>query len=245
MPIILKSAKAKAELKASLAKAEVKATTKTSLIKNSPLKTRADLKGLWAQRPRAKEVFGTVVKVWRGSRSRAPDATGYWAAYTYDEWSSKAELPSSTLRWYLDLLEGHGLIERERHRHKGTRVLAFVRPTRHALELSDGRPGDWELLGIYEKMEAAKKAAPKPLWMQPPPTKLGKGPFVFDDGDYPKTLEEILAPPPGYEVQAGKLKPVPVSSSKNSMAPNAKEDKDPMAVVDEVLGKKSGPKGEN
>lgn len=153
--IKLHSPKAKAELKSAIAND----AAKNSLQLETYIKARADLKGFWSQYPKARQLFGTLIGVWRGSSARRPAVEGYWAAYPYPFWVDKSGFPERTLKRLLDLLEGYGLIERTHGHHGGTRTLTFIRPTHLALDLSDARPEDRARLGSRPS-KVAKPTAP-------------------------------------------------------------------------------------
>ncbi|WP_313193687.1 hypothetical protein [Shinella zoogloeoides] len=178
----MNSKKAKAEIKAAVAKEEAA----KALQDDSPLKTREDLKGFWRQYPKARDLFGQIMITWRGSTARRPGVAGCWAAYPYPWWSEKTKLPESTLRYYLQKLVEHGLIERQQGHHGGKRTLAFIRPTALALELSDGRPGDRYHLGLKEGGVAEKpvKPAVKSVAMTPTPE---------PEEDQITSMEQLLA----------------------------------------------------
>lgn len=186
--IVITSKVAKANLKAAVAKD----THAKTLQEQTPLKTRDDLKGFWRQHPKSRYLFGQIVIVWRASSARRAGVPGCWAAYTYSEWSEKTKLPSSTLRWHLDKLEAHGLIERQLGRHGGTRVIAFIRPTALALDLSDARPGDKHHLGLKVGGEVEKPAPATPK-MPVPKVKPKPEPKPGDDDYKPQTFEEMMA----------------------------------------------------
>ncbi len=154
------------------------------------LKDREALKGFWAQYPTAKILFGEIIKVWRSAASRKVGTNGYWAAWPYLWWSERTKLPSSTLRWNLDLLEENDLIERTRGRHGGTRVIAFIRPTDHALKLSDGYDKHWNHL--HEKHFEPKLELHNQLF-NPTPEVPKSVPNPGSANHMPKSLEELLA----------------------------------------------------
>lgn len=146
---------AKAAMKAHI----VKDQKAKALQEQSYLKTRDDIKGFWRQYPKAKALFGQIIVTGRRSTARRPGVDGYWAAYPYPWWSEKTKLPVATLKRHLNLLVEYGLIERQLGRHGGTRVLAFIRPTALALDLSDTRPGDMQHFGLGPKKASKTKPA--------------------------------------------------------------------------------------
>ena len=107
---------------------------------------KAELKAFWVQYPTAARIFWEIFKVWKTASSRIPNKNGYWAAWPYPWWSERLGIPASTLKWNLNLLEKHSLIERKRARHSGTRVLTFMRPTNEALTTSEGDDRLWHHL---------------------------------------------------------------------------------------------------
>jgi hypothetical protein len=182
---ITKSAKAKAEMQAMIVKDQQAA----ALQDQSPLTTVADMKGFLKQHPTTKALLGQIFMVWRGSSSRRRNVRGCWAAYPYTWWAERTKLSVATLKRHLDLLEGYGLIERQRGHHQGKRVLAFVRPTVLALKLSDHRPSDWQHLGL-----GPNGSEPKPLAKPKPASSVIANPKPAPDADEtPASLAEILA----------------------------------------------------
>lgn len=177
----LNNEKAKTEVKAANAKDKVV----RALQDDSSLKTRADLKGFWRQYPKACALFGQIVIVGRSSTARRPGVPGCWAAYTYPWWSKKTGLSVSTLKRQLDLLESHGLIERQLGKHGGTRVITYIRPTALALDLSDGRPGDRFHFGLKEGGQVEKTTGKPP---SKPPVKQ-----LEPEEPRPKTWDELMA----------------------------------------------------
>lgn len=150
----------------------------------------AELKAFWVQYPTAKKVFWEIVRVWMTAASRRTGSNGYWAAYTYPEWSKKTKLPSSTFRWNIDLLQKRGLIERKRGRHSGTRVITFMRPTNEAIDLSGGKDRFWHHLNKqhYEPELEPSNALFKPVPKTPKPA-----PEPSEEAPQPQTLDEVLA----------------------------------------------------
>jgi len=181
------SLKAKAIMKATIAKdQQAKALQDQSL-----LKSRADMKGFAAQYPKAFHLLGVIFTTWRGSSSRRPSLPGCWAAYPYPWWSQQAKMPERTLKRHLDLLEGHGLIERVRGHHQGKRVLAFIRPTALALKLSTTRPADWDHLGASP--DEPETPPPPTMPKVPKPGPLKAAPKPVPDEEKPMTYEEMMA----------------------------------------------------
>lgn len=145
------SDRAKATLAASIAKDEQAKAVQMQ----SPLKSRADMKGFAAQHPKAHRLLGVIFTMGRGSSSRRPGVPGCWAAYPYREWSERAKIPDRTLKRLLNVLEAHGLIERVRGHHQGTRVVSYIRPSKLSLNLSDCRPNDYEHFGHKDEPESS------------------------------------------------------------------------------------------
>lgn len=139
----LKSAKAKAELASDLAKDHAAHSAQA----NSPIQTRKDIRGFWVQHPKSRDLFGAIYKTWRKASATRPGHAGYWAAYPYPWWSELTGIPVATLKRHLDRLEQLGLIERERGKFGGNRVLTFIRPTILGLRLSNPKSQDWQHLG--------------------------------------------------------------------------------------------------
>lgn len=176
-----------------------KATYKQSLDKKkgksssaSPPATRTEIKGFFKQHPTAASLFGEIVGKWRGSSSRRPANHGFWAAYPYPEWASFTGLSVATLKRHLDVLEEGGLIERERGRHAGTRVLTFIRPSPNGLHLSTTRPGDWTHLGTTHDEFLNPTPPPKPL-AETGIVIAKKAAPQHQDEDAPKTKEHFYA----------------------------------------------------
>jgi|GEM_PF-2548765 len=158
------SSRAKAALAASIAKDEQAKAVQAQ----SPLKNRSDMKGFAAQHPKAHRLLGVIFSMGRGSSSRRPGVPGCWAAYPYREWSERAKIPDRTLKRLLNVLEAHGLIERVRGHHQGTRVVSYIRPSKLSLNLSDCRPNDYEHFGHNEdepgsSLPPAHNCAPAPV----------------------------------------------------------------------------------
>lgn len=181
---IIPSVKAKAAMKAAVAKDQQAKSPQDQ----SSLKSRADMKGFAAQYPKAFHLLGVIFDVGRRSSSRRPGISGRWAAYTYQEWSGRAKMPVATLKRHLDVLGKHGLIERARRHHQGTRVISFIRPTALALKLSTARPTDWDHFGHSPDEAASDPHKPK-AW-KPKPVKAAPQP---DADDPPLTADEMLA----------------------------------------------------
>lgn len=184
MTVFLNSKSAKAEMSAAIAKDKAAQQAQDQ----SPLRTPKDIRGFWAQHPKTRDLFGEIVTMWRKSSARRPDCKGFWAAYPYREWSDRTGLPIATLKRHLNVLVTYGLIERTLGRHGGTRVLAFVRPTRHALQLSKARDGDWKHLGIDPNPpEETPKPAPVTMIAKPKKEKKKLSPeemqAILADGD--------------------------------------------------------------
>lgn len=197
---ITPSAKAKAAMKAAVAK-DQQAKAKQD---QSPLKSRADMKSFAAQYPKAFHLLGVIFDVGRGSSSRRPGVPGRWAAYTYQEWSERAKMPVATLKRHLDVLGQHGLIERARGHHQGTRVISFIRPTALALKLSTTRPTDWDHFGHSPDEPATdpnkpKAWKPKPIKTAPktapddPPLTAEQLQAIDAEDDAPLTAEQVMA----------------------------------------------------
>ena len=122
-----------------------------------PIQTVKAIRGHWAQHPATCRLFGLVVTAWRKSTARRPGHGGYWAAHPYPWWCDQCGMSDRTLKRHLNQLEANGLIERERGRHGGNRVLSFIRPTRLSLKLSKTRGTDWQHLGVDPNEPAAYK----------------------------------------------------------------------------------------
>lgn len=182
---ITSSAKAKAVMQAAVTKDQ----QAKALQDQSPLKDRADIKGFAAQYPKAFSLLGVIFTTWRGASSRRPGVPGCWAAYPYPWWSERAKMSIATLKRHLDLLEGHGLIERDRGHHQGKRVLAFIRPTALALKLSATRPTDWEHLGACPDEPKTPPTVTMPTKSAPAKS----APKPSPSEDMPMTYDEMLA----------------------------------------------------
>lgn len=198
---MLKSKTAKAELAAALEKdgAAQKAQDQ------SPLKTKKDMRGFWAQFPKTRDLFGEIMNRWRKSGSRRPGHEGFWAAWPYRDWSTATGLPIATLKRHLNTLEEVGLIERTHGRHGGSRVLTFLRPTALALKLSDVQAGDWQRLGL----DPYQPEAPKPATAKPAPVWVAKPPATKAKAMTPEEFAAIMAEDDGgfhakYPVLKGK-----------------------------------------
>lgn len=180
MQYTLNSKAAKAQIATDIEKSD----TAQKLQAESPLKTKRDIRGFWAQYPKTRDLFGAIMTKWRASSARRPGREGYWAAYPYPEWTALTGLPDRTLKRHLDRLEQHGLIERTHGRHSGTRQLTFIRPTALAFTLSDAKRADWTRLGIDPDKPTSYKPVPDPLPVLP----------FQEDEDTPITsLEQIWA----------------------------------------------------
>ncbi|WP_081532532.1 helix-turn-helix domain-containing protein [Rhodovulum sp. P5] len=163
MMTYLHSQTAKAELTAALEKDKAAQQVQDQ----SPLKTKKDIRGFWAQFPKTRDLFGEIMNKWRKSGSRRPGHEGFWAAWPYRDWSAATGLPIATLKRHLNTLEENGLIERTLGRHGGSRVLTFIRPTPLALYLSDVKAGDWQRLGIPLQTDFADTLPPSVLEANP------------------------------------------------------------------------------
>jgi len=161
-----------------------------ALLDQSPLKSLADMKGFAAQYPKMFHLLGVIFTTGRGSSSRRPGIPGCWAAYTYQEWSGRAKMSVATLKRHLDRLEQHGLIERDRGHHQGTRVITFIRPAVLALKLSSTRPADWDHFG--HKLDEPEAPSTMPKAWKPKPASAKAAPKAEPD-DPPLTYEQLLA----------------------------------------------------
>lgn len=163
MKTALNSKAAKAQIAADIQKSD----TEQRLQAESPLQTKRDIRGFWAQYPKTCDLFGAIMTKWRASSARRLGREGYWAAYPYPTWSALTGLPDRTLKRHLNRLEQHGLIERTLGHHGGKRTLTFIRPTAHALSLSDAKRADWTRLGIDPDKPTGYKPVPDPLPVLP------------------------------------------------------------------------------
>lgn len=110
-----------------------------------PLDTLSDFK-FWAlQKPNAHKLLRVIIFRWRASSGRVPGKPGKWAVYPLTQWGEWSTLSSSKLERALKEVVDVGLIERERHRFKGTTVYTFLRPTPTGLEYA-GKPQDMTAL---------------------------------------------------------------------------------------------------
>jgi hypothetical protein len=184
------SEKAKADFKAKVKKSLKTADTNST---GQPINTPAAIKGFCRQYPKAASLFGKIIGKWRGSTARCPGKEGFWAAYPYREWLPYADFQSeSTLKRHLDILEEAGLIQRECHKHGGSRVLAFIRPSPNGLSLSSPRPTDWTHLGTTQADFLNPAPTHKPLTET---YVISKHPSQkqTDEAQYPKSKDELLA----------------------------------------------------
>lgn len=154
-----------------------------------PITTREQIRGFWKQYPTLATVFGVIMRRWRASTATRPGASGYWAAYTQPDWVTQAGVSVDTWQRAVDRLVAHGLVERDRGRYGGTRVLTFLRPTLLALGLSDAKARDLQHLD----------ATPEPTQSAVPPKYAPKQPELVAKPAPPAepkaTLDDILAPP--------------------------------------------------
>lgn len=144
----LHSAAAQAKLKAYIEADKPKTDRKPRKIIHD-LKTKADFAGWCSQYPGPAKLFGKIVRRWSSSSARTRDTKGKWAAYTHSEWCEIAGVGAvSTLKHRLNRIEEAGLIERARHRHCGTAVKSFIRPTPLALVVTSATADHWDHLGL-------------------------------------------------------------------------------------------------
>lgn len=187
--IKLHSPKARGTMKAAIAassNAAAKKKARLAALVGEPITRREHIKGFWAQYPRAKHLFGIVMREWRASNAQRFGHAGYWAAYPYDpHWCEAAEMRLSQLKVWFDRLEAYGLIERELGQHSGRRVLAYIRPTPLALKLSKSRPSDWQHLGLTVTGKT------KPATTTVPFSKIIKPAAKPDDDDEPLKPEDL------------------------------------------------------
>jgi hypothetical protein len=185
----LSAPKAKAEMKKQLAIAEKKAAKAKKAPKPKPdqvapkIKTKAALKAFWRQNPKARDLYGHILRHWRASKARRPDVKGFWAAFPYPAWEKWTGLPVPTLKRHLDLLEGNALIERTRGRFGGNAVYAYLRPSALSLSLSDAPQKDWDHLGTHPD-DLTKPPKPEPVMAAPKP---------IDPSELPASDEDIFA----------------------------------------------------
>jgi len=83
------------------------------------------------------------------------------------------------LKRHLNLLEEMGLIERERGKYGGNRVLSFIRPTVLGLSLSSPRPDDWDHLGQVQDTSEPTPSTPVPAKPQPTEAKIDEKPATL------------------------------------------------------------------
>ncbi|HWK35114.1 helix-turn-helix domain-containing protein [Sphingomonas sp.] len=190
MTIKLKSAQATAAIKAAVT-ADV---AKAKLQAESPIRETSDIRALWRRYPKAKALFGEIMKVWRQSCATRPGKGGKWAAYTYRDWCRRTGQSLATLKRQLDVLEQHGLIERENGAFDGKPSVSHIRPTAHAIHLSPEaiRPTDWERLGYaneHAALAAVKQEAKGPPPAHPKPKPKPAKPVE----SYPQSLQELTA----------------------------------------------------
>jgi hypothetical protein len=153
----LNSPAARAKLKAYLANDKPKKTKMPKEIVHA-IKTKADFAGWCTQFPGPAKLFGMIVRRWTGSTATAPGTKGKWAAYTHREWCEITGVGSvATLKRHLDRIEEAGLIERALHRHGGTAVKSFLRPTPLGLTVANAKAQDWERLGLAPPASASGK----------------------------------------------------------------------------------------
>ncbi|WP_353641976.1 hypothetical protein [Mesorhizobium sp. WSM2239] len=165
----LQNPAAKAKLKTYIAADKPKKERKPKEIVHE-IETKADFAGWCAQFPGPAKLFGMIVRRWGGSTATARDSKGQWAAYTHDEWCKVAGVAAvSTLKHRLDRIEEAGLIERALHRHNGTAVKSFIRPTPLALSVTNAKAEDWKRLGLSAPVNG-KAAAGKPKVEKPEKT---------------------------------------------------------------------------
>lgn len=182
---------AKAEAKTHIEKAEKKALKKAAAQAKPPIATtRTQVKALWAQYPKEARLFGHIMAKWRASSAIRPGIAGFWAAYTHPQWEGFTGIDVSTLKRYLDRLEGWGLIERDHGAFGGKPQISFIRPSRHGLRLSSPKDRDWKHLGTTEA-ETLYPTSEKPKEVPPPP--VVKAVPVTKDDDPPMTIEQVLA----------------------------------------------------
>lgn len=108
----------------------------------------ASFSGWTVQRPKPARALGTLITRWRRSKATVHGADGYWAAWTQKEWAGWLGCSVPSFKLYANELANLGLLEREPHKHNGTRTIMFYRPTPLALKLTKGKADDWKHLGI-------------------------------------------------------------------------------------------------
>jgi hypothetical protein len=141
--VILKSKlsateKAKASLKASIAfHKKPKRQPKPIMVL---LANKRDFAAWTAQYPAPARTFGIMLRRWMGSKSTVRGIPGYWAAWSYPTWAERAGVSVATFKRHLDRIEEAGILERQLHRHGGTKVLAYIRPTPLALMVAGVHP---------------------------------------------------------------------------------------------------------
>lgn len=168
------SAKAKAEFKA-----KFKASHATPTIKS-----KDEYAGWAAQYPREASMLMIVIGRWRQSSARSPAALGKWAAWPMQDWAAWSKRSERSVKRHIKVLIAEGLIEKARHRHGGSRVLAFLRPTLLALDMTGLKNGDFARLG-EDALSAPKPWKLVQLTAPPKPTE------PDEDDDKPMTPEEF------------------------------------------------------
>jgi DNA-binding MarR family transcriptional regulator len=186
----LNSPAARAKLKAYLANDEPKKVKTPKEIMHD-IKTKADFSGWCTQFPGPAKLFGMIVRRWTGSTATAPGTKGKWAAYTHREWCEITGVGSvATLKRHLDRIEEAGLIERASHRHGGTAVKSFLRPTPLGLTVANAKASDWERLGLAPPASAPGKPELETLFRELYKTTTGKFPPKLTAGQR-KQLKEF------------------------------------------------------
>lgn len=160
--------------------------------KPCPFESQDDYKAFAKQYPREAAFFGRLVVIWRGSKAKHPAADGYWAAYPYAEWAAQMKVHRNTIGRWLNRLEDHGLIERERGKWGGNAVYAFFRPTPEGLQFAGGRPNDKFHLGKKPLAHKLSEPEPKPIAKAKTPEDEPKlATSIYDEK--PLTLAELNA----------------------------------------------------
>jgi DNA-binding MarR family transcriptional regulator len=96
----------------------------------------------------------------------------------------------ATLKRHLDRIEEAGLIERASHRHGGTAVKSFLRPTPLGLTVANAKASDWERLGLAPPASAPGKPELETLFRELYKTTTGKFPPKLTAGQR-KQLKEF------------------------------------------------------
>ncbi len=98
-------------------------------IERSPICNESDFKGWAIQNPNARKLLVEVMFRWRASNIPVRGKSGPWAVYPLEQWGVWSGLSFDQVKRALRVLEVDGFLLRERHRFRGSVVLAFLQLT--------------------------------------------------------------------------------------------------------------------